>query len=167
MTIKMSNSNHITLAQLDKMTAKMVQTIPQDQLVMLVEALAEKAETHKARDAMLRAEVARRYAPLAASLRKADGKDTGTVNVIDGEYQIKANLPKNVEWNQKEMAKGIAEITTWEGTVLSEYVDVKYSIPEARYDAWPTPIKKVFEAARTVKTGTQTFKFEPAKQDAA
>ena len=156
----MSNSNRLTLAQLGKMTAEEVQAIPQDQFVMLVEEAAEQLAKYKAYDGTLKAETARRYAEKAANARKAANKDTGTVSIIDGDFKVKADLPKKVKWDQAKMAAAVAEISTWEDTIISEYVDIEYSVPEKRYLAWPTPIRKIFEPARTVETGTQTFKFE-------
>lgn len=155
----MSNSNRITLAQLDKMTAEEVQAIPQDQLVMLIEDLADKAETHKARDAKLKAETSRRYGAKAADIRTEQNKLTGTVNIIDGDYQIKATLPKKVEWDQPKLREAIETIKRW-GENPDEYVTTELSVPEKSYEAWPSSIKKVFKDARTLKTQTQTFKFE-------
>lgn len=160
----MSSSNRVTLTQLDKMTAEEVQAIPQDQLVMLTEDLADKAETQKARDAKLKAEIARRYATKAADLRASSKKMTGTVNIIDGDYQIKANLPKKVEWDQPKLREAIEVIKSWKENP-DDYVTTELSVPEKNYEAWPPVIRKVFEGARTLKTQTQTFKFE--KREAA
>ena len=161
----MSNSNRVTLAQLDKMTAEEVQAIPQDQLVMLVEDLAEIMAKSKARNDRLNAETSRRYAAKAAELRKEAKKDTGTVNVIDGAFQIKADLPKKVEWDQAELAKSVEVLRGW-GEDPADYVTIEVKVSEKKYDAWPPKIRTVFEPARTVKVGTQTFKFSPVK-DAA
>lgn len=162
----MSSSNRTTLAQMDKMTAEEVQAIPQDQLVMLIEDLAEKAKVQASRKARLDAEVSRRYLDKATIQRRAENKLTGTVNIIDGEWKVKADLPKKVDWDQAKLREAVKVLETeWEEDP-TEYVTIEYSVPEKNYTAWPKKIKKLFEPARTLGTGKPTFKIEPAREAA-
>lgn len=156
----MSSSNRTTLAQLDKMTAEEVKTIPLSHLKLLVEDLAEKAAIHKARDAKIYAEMDRRFAVPAMEARKADGRDTGTVHVeMEGE-RIKADLPKKPEYDQKKLAAIALVIKDEWGGDVSDYIKTTLDVSETKYNAWPAPIRKLFEPARTLKTGKATYKFE-------
>lgn len=156
----MSSTNRVTLAQLDKMTAEDVRDIPQDQLVMLIEDLTDAQSKMKAREAKVKAEVSRRYTDKINVVRSKLAKPTGTVNFDDGEFAVKADAPKKVTWDQKKLG-GIFKMidTEWSDNVL-DFIDVEYSVSEKKYTAWPSSIRDVFEPARTLATGTQTFKFE-------
>lgn len=155
-------SNRVTLSQLCKMDAKDVQSIPTDQLAMLQEDLAKMKDNAKALETKLFAECDRRFSARADEIRKASDKMTGTVRFdIDGSA-IKADLPKNVKWDQAKMREGIAILNTW-GEDPAEYVKTVLSVEEKAYDAWPKRLKAVFEPARTVGTGAAKYTIEIAE----
>lgn len=105
-----------------------------------------------------------RFAPAIAGAYQAAGKDTGTVRVPEGAFEIVADKTKKVEWDQSALA--IARLKIVEaGDDPSEYVDVSYSVSERKYTAWPEHIRKVFEKARTLKPGPLTIKLQ-AKESA-
>ena len=54
-----------------------------------------------------------RYGARASEARRACGKDTGTVRLVDGNYTVVADLPKRVEWDQAQLAAMVARIR-WE-----------------------------------------------------
>ena len=62
---------------------------------------------------------------------------------------VSFDVPKKVEWNQDFLAEKYKEI----GKTAFEYIDVKYSVKESKYKAWPEAIKKEFDKARTVSEG--------------
>lgn len=76
----------------------------------------------------------------------------GTQN-IDG---IKFHIPKSVVWDQEKLQE------LYDACVDNprEYISVKYSVAESKYNAWPEHIRQSFEPARTVKTGKVTIKTE-------
>lgn len=156
----MSNTNTVTLAQLDKMTAAEVQAIPQDQIVTLIEALAAKAAIHKARDAKLYAEIDRRFSLRAIAQRRSENKDTGTVRFVEGEYTVIADLPKKIAWDQAVLRRAENVIKNEWGGDPAEFITTKLEVAESKFNAWPTPIKALFEAGRTVSGGKATYKFE-------
>jgi hypothetical protein len=158
--------NRVSLDGLRDMTGEQVATLPVDQIAMLLEDLAgRKAET-KALEDLLNTALAIRYADRAAAQRRNDGKDTGTVSIEDGEFVIKADLPKKVEWNQAALREAEAVVRSWNEDP-AQYLTAVLSVPESRYNAWPESIRKVFEPARTVGAGRPTFKIERAKRRAA
>lgn len=159
-------NNRATLAQLRDMTHEQVSALPIDQLAMLLEDLAEQKASLKLCEDMLHGALNFRYAMRAAIARDAAGKNTGTVSIEDGDFVIRADLPKKVEWDQAKLAKAIEAIESW-GEKPSDYVTIEVKVAESRYTAWPPAIRAVFEPARTVGTGKPTYKVEQAKRRAA
>ncbi len=68
-----------------------------------------------------------------------------------------ADLPKRVDWDQRRLAALVEQIRA-SGEEPGEYIEVSFNVSERAYAAWPERIRTVFEPARTVRTGRQTFK---------
>jgi hypothetical protein len=98
-----------------------------------------------------------RYADRAAAARRAEGRDTGTVRLDDGEVTVIADLPKKVEWDQAALGKVVARIRA-AGDDPAEYVETTFRVSERKYGAWPAAIREGFEVARTVKPGKPSFR---------
>lgn len=64
---------------------------------------------------------------------------------------------KRVDWNQLRLAALVEQIRA-SGEEPGEYIEVSFNVSERAYAAWPEPIRSVFEPARTVRTGRQSFK---------
>lgn len=105
-----------------------------------------------------------KYAHRAHQLRLAAGKDTGVVHFDDGDVRITADLPKKVEWDQKQLA-AIARRIAATGDDPSEYLDLSYRVSEARFTAWPKSLKATFAPARTLQTGKPTFRLALLKEN--
>lgn len=159
-------SNRVTLAQLRDMTAEQVSSLPIEHLAMLLEEAADQKADVKRIDDLLNTGLALAFSARANELRKAEGKDTGTVSIeIDG-YVVRADLPKKVEWNQAELRRAIDEIHSWTEDP-ADYITTEHKVSETKYNSWPPAIRRVFEPARTVGVGRPTFKIERAKRRAA
>ena len=103
-----------------------------------------------------------RYATRAAEARRACGKDTGTVRLVDGDYTVVADLPKRIDWDQAKLAQ-IARSISESGDDPAEFIDTKLAVSERKYTALPEAWRKGFEPARTVGSGKASFKLEPVK----
>ena len=101
-----------------------------------------------------------RYATRASDARRACGKDTGTVRLVDGDYTVVADLPKRVEWDQEKLVQIAANIAD-SGEDPAEFIDTKLTVSERKYGALPGAWRDGFEPARTVKTGTLKVTLEP------
>jgi hypothetical protein len=126
--------------------------------------LQAEAERHAASAAqilaVLHSTLCRRY---------AEGlNDTGTHNRSERGIDIKITIPKNVNWDQEQLAKAMETIKGW-GENPADYVDVKLSVSETKFKAWPPAIRDLFAPARTVKPGKAKFEFAAAgaQQEAA
>ncbi|CAB1367197.1 conserved protein of unknown function [Denitratisoma oestradiolicum] len=85
------------------------------------------------------------------------GKDTGTTHLTDGDLAITVEIKKSVSWDQGELA-AIAQRIASNGDDPAEYIDVKYSVSERKFAAWPETLRRPFEAARTLKPAKPAFR---------
>jgi len=135
--------------------------LPVELLAALQGELDHAAKQLKSASAKFSAALDVRYATRAAEARRACGKDTGTVRLVDGDYTIVADLPKRVDWHQEKLAQIAANIAA-SGEDPAEFIDTKLSVSERKYGALPEAWRKGFEPARTVGSGKASFKLEPA-----
>ena len=134
--------------------------LPVELLAALQGELDHAAKQLKSASAKFNAALDVRYATRAAEARRACGKDTGTVRLIDGDYTIVADLPKRVDWDQEKLAEIAANIADG-GEDPAEFIDTKLSVSERKYGALPESWREGFEPARTVRTGTLKITIAP------
>jgi len=145
--------NTPTPDDLPALSAAEIAALPVELLAILQHEIDARLKRDKAAKARLDAGLAVRYADRAAEERQAAGKDTGTTRFDDGDFTIVADLPKRVDWDQDKLAAMVARIRD-AGDDPAQYVDIAIKVPERKYAAWPDAIRKGFEPARTVRTGT-------------
>jgi len=134
-----------------------IAALPADLLAVLQEEAEDAAKAARQLADWLNGAIGLRYADRAAAARRAEGKDTGTVRLDDGEVTVVADLPKKVEWDQPALGGMVARIRA-AGDDPAEYVETSFRVSERKYAAWPASIREGFEAARTVKPGKPTFR---------
>ena len=127
--------------------------LPVELLAALQGELDHAAKQLKAASTKFSTALEVRYATRAAEARRACGKDTGTVRLVDGDYTVVADLPKRVDWDQEKLAQIAANIAD-SSEDPAEFIDTKLSVSERKYGALPEAWRKGFEPARTVKAGT-------------
>ncbi|KNX39893.1 hypothetical protein ROTO_35600 [Roseovarius tolerans] len=147
------SENTPTPDDLQALSAAEIAALPVELLAILQHEIDARLKRDKAAKARLDAGLAVRYADRAAEERQAAGKDTGTTRFDDGDFTIVADLPKRVDWDQDKLAAMVARIRD-AGDDPAQYVDIAIKVPERKYAAWPDAIRKGFEPARTVRTGT-------------
>jgi hypothetical protein len=152
-------SNRITLEDLDRMTVQEISQIPLDELEMLIDDANELQAKAKRYGDWLALNLAARFAGPASELRKAAGKDTGTVRVEQGDYVIVSDLPKRPKWDQRKLHQIRTELFAM-GEPADEYIGVKYEVSERAYSAWPTSLRSLLEPARTLETGKPNYRLE-------
>ena len=134
--------------------------MPVDLLAALQAELDHASKTLKAATTKFSSALEVRYGTRAAEARRACGRDTGTVRLVDGDYTVMADLPKRVEWDQAQLAQIAAKIAD-SGEDPAEFVDTALKVSERKYAALPEAWRKGFEPARTVKVGTLKVTLEP------
>ena len=134
--------------------------MPVELLAALQAELAHATKQLKSATARFSTALEVRYATRAAEARRACGKDTGTVRLVDGDYTVVADLPKRVDWDQEKLAQ-IAQNIADSDEDPAEFIDTKLTVSERKYTALPDAWRKGFEPARTVKVGALKVTLEP------
>ncbi|SDF85830.1 hypothetical protein PUH89_18280 [Rhodobacter capsulatus] len=145
--------NTPSIDQMINLPAGEIAQLPVELLAALQREIDAAAKQMKAVAARFSTALEVRYAARAAEARRACGKDTGTVRIVDGDFTVVADLPKRVEWDQAKLAAMVERIRA-AGEDPAEYVEISFKVPERAYAAWPEAIRQGFEPARTVKTST-------------
>jgi hypothetical protein len=153
-------SNRITLAQLREMNPADAARLPLDQLALLLDDLAALRADAKQLGELLHDALHARFGDAATTARRAEGKDTGRVRLEQGGFEVVADLPKKVEWQQAGLAAAVATLRDW-GEDPADYVATELRVPEPRFTAWPPRIRALFEPARTVATGRPSYTLQP------
>ena len=152
----MTIPNHITLEALARLPIAEIVALPSEELARLQKDADEALRNAKAMVAWLDSALLMKYAERAKAARLDAGKDFGATRFADGEVTIVAELPKRVDWDQHELGQ-LVERIKGEGDDPREYVEVSLKVSERKYTSWPLHIRKLFEPARTVRTGAQSF----------
>lgn len=136
-----------------------LETLPLSELDRLIRRVTSAEETARQYRQFLQAVMHHRFNERAQSLRQEAGKATGTVRFEDDGYTVVADLPKRPEYDQKKLKDAVEALRKW-GENPDDYVSVEIKVSEAKYGAWPPAVRKLFEPARTVKTGKPLYKLE-------
>lgn len=158
-------SNRVTLEQVADMPLGEIAALPAEQLAHLVEEAANTLAHAKRLKDHIDGALTLKYGDRAAALRAAEGKDSGTVRFDDCDVVVTVELPKRIDWDQRQLAAVVERIRA-EGEDPGEYVDVAYRVPERKYAAWPAHIRAVFEPARTVRFGKPAVRLALAEREA-
>ena len=134
--------------------------LPAKSLALIMEdiqSLKEKAESAKI---FLESILGEKYKDRV--LKELSGKDEpfGTVHVIDDDIDVSITTPKKMSWCDQSLSAISTVLTDQWKEDPDEYINVKRSVSEAKYKAWPKTIQKLFEPARTVMPGKTSYKFE-------
>jgi hypothetical protein len=156
----MTIPNRTTLATLRRMLPTQVASLPADELAALLDEVAELKADGKQLSDLLQEGLDHRFGAAAAAARRAEGKDTGRVRLEADGIAVVADQPKRVEWNQARLAEAVQTLRDW-GEDPADYVGTELSVPEARFTAWPPRIRALFEPARTLRPGRQTYTLTP------
>lgn len=153
----MSIPNHLTLDALMRMQIGEIAALPAQTLAQLQQDADEALRKAKAIVAWLDGALIIKYGDQARAARLEAEKDFGTVRLVDDGVTIVADLPKKVDWDQRELAEMVERIKA-DGEDPCDYIDVAFKVPERKYGAWPGHIRRAFEPARTVRAGAQSFR---------
>jgi len=156
-------SNHPSLDDIRAMPIGEIAALPVDQLALLLDDLAERKAELKRLDDWLNGALALRYGDRAQALRQAEGKQGGIVRIDEADGLVAVcDLPKRPEYDQEQLRQAVQTIESW-GSDPREFVTLEIKVSEAKYGAWPSEIRALFEPARTVRFGRPSFRIEKAK----
>ena len=156
-------TNRPRLDEIRKMPIGELINLPAEHLALLQEDAAAALDASKLLKDWIDGAITMRYSDRAHALRKAQGKDTGTIRFDDGSVTVVSDLPKKVDWDQALVAQVVERIRA-AGEEPTDYVEISFKVPERKFTAWPCHIRTAFESARTVRTGKPTFRLTLTKE---
>lgn len=149
---------------LPDLTVAQIANLSPVQIQELDAMLTELQTWHKSARDRMHAALEQRYGEQARKALADIGQDFGTTHLSDGPLRVTVEVPKRVRWDQAQMAE-IARRIVASGDKLEEYIDVEFSVPETRFNAWPETLKQPFNDARTVKPGKAGFRIAISQEN--
>ena len=150
---------NITVDHLADLGAAEVANLPPGVLADLQAEIKAREEVLKCQKSVLESGLQSKYLRQVETAFREEGRDSGTVTLVDDAHKVKVNVPKRVKWHARELAAICARIRD-NGDDPAEYVKTELKVDERAYQAWPQAIRSVFEPARTVETGKPSFAIE-------
>ncbi|MDN2582938.1 hypothetical protein [Aquibium sp. ELW1220] len=157
--------NQITLEALARLPIGAIVALPAAELARLQHDADQALRKSKLTVAWLDGALTQKYAERARSARADAEKDFGVARFTDGDVTVVADLPKKVEWDQRDLADLVERIKA-EGEDPRDYVEVSLKVSERKYGSWPTHLRKAFDPCRTVHAGKETFQLIVSGGDA-
>ena len=148
--------NHITLDALVRLPMSEIVALPAVELGRLQKEAEDALRKAKLTVAWLDGALNQKYAERAKAARADAGKDFGVVRLTDDGVTVVADIDKRVEWDESQLSALMERIAA-DGENPRDYLEVSLRVSERKYAAWPPHICKVFEPARTVRTGKESF----------
>ena len=148
--------NHITLDALVRLPMSEIVALPAAELGRLQKEAEDALRKAKLTVAWLDGALNQKYAERAKAARADAGKDFGVVRLTDDGVTVVADIDKRVEWDESQLSALMERIAA-DGENPRDYVEVSLRVSERKYAAWPPHIRRVFEPARTVRTGKVPF----------
>jgi hypothetical protein len=146
---------HLPIPFLD-LSAQVIRDLPPSNIAALQRFIRDAKSELAALANLVQAGLELRYGDAAKAQLLAQGKDTGTTHIQDGDFDVTVEIGKEVKWEPKGLAELVARIEA-SGGDPREYVDIKYSVSEAKFKAWPPSLRAPFEALRTVTPKAPKF----------
>jgi hypothetical protein len=138
------------------LSAQVIRDLPLENVSTLQRFITEAKSELATLAAMVQTGLEMRYADEARAQLLAKGQDTGTVHLEDAGYDITVEIGKDVKWEAKGLTELVAKIEATGGDPR-EYIEIKYSVSEAKFKAWPQTLRAPFEALRTVTPKAPKF----------
>ena len=96
---------------------------------------------------LIKSELEGRYLERAQDTLRQQGKDFGSVTIEEGAHKLKVNVRRRVEWEEGMLLK---VLNSMDEDTARHYAQIKYTIPEAKYNNAPPEVKAALSEARTV-----------------
>jgi DNA-directed RNA polymerase specialized sigma24 family protein len=95
-----------------------------------------------------------RFSEAVKNSLRSENKDTGTTRFFDGAFQVIAEVPKKVTWDQEKMEELIKRVPDERRKAI---VKITYAIEERKYSELPHEYQELFREARTITPGKTKF----------
>src|SRR5689334_13376498 len=128
-------ANRVTLAELQELATDEVAKLQVAQLQALVEDVAVLLSRAKSLDEKISAALDLKFSEQAKSARLAAGKDTGRVRLEGDDFEVIADSPKAVVWDQGILSKIAVTIRDEWNENPADYLTIKYGVAESKFTA--------------------------------
>jgi DNA-directed RNA polymerase specialized sigma24 family protein len=146
--------NMKNLSILETSTAKKISQLEVYDLMDLSDQLAKLTNYAKELKEKLEDGLNLKFSEAVKNNLRSENKDTGTTHFFDGAFQITAEVPKKVTWDQEKMEELIKSIPDER---RKDIVKISYAIEERKYSALPHEYQELFREARTITPGKTKF----------
>lgn len=146
--------DNLTTEMLDRMEVGEIAELGPDTLEALATLSAEETVTASRRANNLHKALEQRYAAKASEALLKDGRDTGTIKLADGRFEVTVTRPKRVKWDSAKLRSALGMLDPEDARHLAK-VDVK--IDERKFSAASPRIQALLSDARTVETGKASY----------
>lgn len=103
-----------------------------------------------------------RYEAYCKERLREQRKDSGTVNYLQEDFNIKMTVAKKVDWDQPKLRSVVDELLA-ASMPVNEFVTYEVKVSERNYEMMPREMRNAFKQARTTKTGKPSIIIEPRK----
>ncbi|MBI1207520.1 MAG: hypothetical protein GC191_09570 [Azospirillum sp.] len=152
-----------TLDQVAAWPAERIAALPAPELAQLLARLDAQRGLTKTAATRLAEGLELKYGSRIAGERQAQGKPLGRIRIMDAGVAVVHEVDKQVVWDQDKLAAlakaGLAE----KGYDPAELLSTTYTVSEKAYAAWPSPLRVLFEPARTERPKGSKWEMPIAK----
>lgn len=127
-------NNRPSLDDIRTMPVGEIAKLPAEHLALLQDDADAALDAAKRLKEWLEGAIALRYAEAAATVRRAEGKDTGLVRFEDGTVIVAADLPKKVDWDQSLPHGSLNQRQRWYLDALAAGKEVRADDLRRRWD---------------------------------
>jgi DNA-directed RNA polymerase specialized sigma24 family protein len=142
------------LSMLETLTAKEISSLEVYDLMDLSDQVAKLTSHAKELKEKLEDGLNLKFSEAVKNSLRSENKDTGTTKFFDGAFQIVAEVPKKVTWDQKKMEELIKRVPDERRKTI---VKITYAIEERKYSELPHEYQELFREARTITPGKTKF----------
>lgn len=90
------------------------------------------------------------FLPVAKDVLRANGKDFGTAQIVEGNQKLKVTIGKKVTWDQDKLRDALNNMSPENA---QHYGKLTFAVEERNFTAAPPAIKEELEECRTVAVG--------------
>jgi RNA polymerase sigma factor (sigma-70 family) len=150
-----SNGGYMkNLAILETLSAKEIGALAVGDLMDLSDQVAKLTSHAKELKEKLEDGLNLKFSEAVKNNLHSENKDTGTTRFFDGAFQIIAEVPKKVTWDQEKMEELIKRLPDERRKAI---VKISYAIEERKYSELPHEYQELFREARTITPGKTKF----------
>jgi DNA-directed RNA polymerase specialized sigma24 family protein len=146
-----SNGGYMkNLAILETLSAKEIGALAVEDLMDLSDQMAKLCSHTRELKEKLDDGLNLKFSEAVKNNLRSENKDTGMTKFFDGAFQIVAEVPKKVTWDQEKMEELIKHVPEER---RRDIVKITYAIEERKYSSLPHKYQELFREARTITPG--------------